>query len=64
MYTKLEALIENYNQAFQNFNLAEKEYQRKAICELTIAESLLEEELDERSKKQCMHFTFCSASGL
>jgi hypothetical protein len=51
MYGKLEILIENYNQAYQNFNFADKEYQRKAICELTVAEIELNKELNERSKK-------------
>jgi len=47
MYSRLEVLIENYNQAVQNFNWAETKYLSEAICNLTVAESDLKKEIEE-----------------
>jgi len=49
--SNLQELVENYNQAFQNFNWADEQHRSLAICELIVAEEDLSQALDERQEK-------------
>ena len=49
---KLELLLQDYKQAVQNFDWAERGYVREAIQNLCVLETLIEKEIKiERGKK-------------